>query len=72
MYAKDTQQGIGHPPVPLPNKILPHVWGILVQSPTADDGEQLEVGIRFIACQVKDRPKLWNEKRFLYVAKMQK
>jgi len=69
---KAAQQAIDHPPIPLPDKNLPHIREIPAWSPTADVGEQLGFSIQLIACQVKDDPKLWNENRYLYVSKMQK
>jgi len=70
LCAKDTQQAIDHPPISLPDKILPHVRDIPAWSPTTDVGEQLEFSIQFMVCQVKDDPKLWNENRCLHVAKV--
>jgi RIO1 family len=65
---RDTRQAMDHPPVPLKNKNLPYVCNIPAWSSNSDVEEQhLKFAIKSVAFQGK----IWNEKRFLYHAKMQ-
>jgi RIO1 family len=64
---RDTRQAMDHPPVPLKHRNLPYVHNIPAWPSHADIEEHLEFAIKSVIFQGKP----WNEKRFLYHAKMQ-